>query len=373
MPVKKILFLFLGDIRYDSRCLKIIKSLSKNGYDVSVLIALDESQKGQKYQITGYDAKVIPVYLKRKGRRQPFLQYYVKAFRKIIKHKTDLLFSAELYSLPIAFLASKKFKSPLYYDSRELYSHIAALKNKKLKQWIWKTLEKFIVKRVKKVFTVNESIADILEKELKISKPVVLLNAPNYTTNKNVSSLYALFKIPREQKILLYQGGLQSGRGIPILLDIINDLNEFSLVFLGQGNFQEDIINHKLYNKRIYLSTRITSEKLLEFTSSAFLGMCLIENYGKSYYLSLPNKLFEYCHCQVPVLCSNFPEMERIISKYNIGDSVNPEERDKIIEKIVSLSENNELYNKYKLNCQNAAKELNWENQEESLLKNFNE
>jgi glycosyltransferase involved in cell wall biosynthesis len=101
--------------------------------------------------------------------------------------------------------------------------------------------------------------------------------------------------------------------------------------------------------------------------------MCLIENYGKSYYLSLPNKLFEYCHSQVPVLCSNFPEMEKIVTKYDIGDKVDPENRNEIINIVKNIFSNPDLYNRYKQNCISAAKELNWENQEEILIRSFND
>jgi glycosyltransferase involved in cell wall biosynthesis len=257
MPVKKIVILFLGDIRYDSRCLKIVKTLDRQGHKLTVIIALDERQKGQRYQLLDSSAKVIPIYLKRRNKKQPFLQYYFKVLRKIRSIPADIYFSAELYSLPLAYLASKKFRSAIFYDSRELYSHIAALKNKRFKQWIWNTIEKFIIKRVKKVFTVNESIAEIIANENKIAKPIVLYNTPFLNINKNISSLYSLFDISRDKKLLLYQGGLQSGRGIPILLEIIESLDEFSLIFLGQGNFEEIITNHKLYKNHIRKTTEL--------------------------------------------------------------------------------------------------------------------
>jgi hypothetical protein len=106
--VKNILILFLGDLKFDSRCSKIIRTLSKNGHKITVIIALDEKIKNQKYQIPDPGVKIIPVFLKRKNNKQPFLQYYIKSLKIALKQKADIIFSSELYSLPVAFLTKKK-------------------------------------------------------------------------------------------------------------------------------------------------------------------------------------------------------------------------------------------------------------------------
>lgn len=150
-------------------------------------------------------------------------------------------------------------------------------------------------------------------------------------------------------------------------------LKNCSLLILGQGVLKDYIMNHKLYNSKIFLLDRVQANDLLSYTSSAYIGLCIIENYGMSYFLSLPNKLFEYCHAGIPVIASNFPEIKKFVVQYNIGELIDPNNLNELIQKVNMLMNNQELYKKYKKNCINASKELNWEKQEKILIDSLNE
>jgi glycosyltransferase involved in cell wall biosynthesis len=369
MQKKKVLIIFFGNIHFDSRCSKIINTLLKYNYQVELFEVL---RKDEKIDLNNLPPglKITPIFLNYKN-KTPFLKYYFKTFFKILFRKADIYFSSDLYSMPLAYFASLLNRKQLYYDSRELYSHIAALKDKKLKQKIWVILEKFTIKRCSKVFTVNESISDIISKTYSIEKPLILYNVPNKRQNLSKVDLYAEFSIPKDHKILLSQGGLQSGRGIPILLDIIARIDGCVCLFLGRGPFRSNIMNHPLFGRKVFLSETVGVSNLLDYTSGAYIGISLIENYGLSYYYSLPNKFFEYCHAGIPIIASNFPEMAKIIKEYKIGEICEPTNKNEIIDKIMMLINNPEIYSLYKNNCTQAAEYFTWEIQEKKLLNAF--
>jgi glycosyltransferase involved in cell wall biosynthesis len=93
---------------------------------------------------------------------------------------------------------------------------------------------------------------------------------------------------------------------------------------------------------------------------------------GLNYYYALPNKLFDYIHAEVPVICSALPEIKNIVDKYEIGLSVNIHD-EKHLADIISFAINNtEQYNKWKINCIKAKNELCWEKEKEKLKEVIN-
>jgi len=297
-----------------------------------------------------------------------FLHFYFKSILPTIQLKADIYFASDLYSLPIAYLAAKSNHSKLIYDSRELYSSIAALKHRRFEQRVWRTIEKFLIKRANATVTVNESIAQILSREYTIPKPVVLLNCPRYQEIKQSNKLREVCHIAEGKRILLYQGGLQQGRGIFTLLEVIQRLPDCVLLFLGDGALKEELrMKSEKLKERVYIIDAVPVEQLLLYTASADAGLCLIENYGSSYYLSLPNKFFEYVMAGVPILASNFPEMKRIIDEYKVGETANPEDVNDIAEKIQRLLSPGHHQHLVE-NCRAAAKIYNWDIESKKLI-----
>ena len=63
----------------------------------------------------------------------------------------------------------------------------------------------------------------------------------------------------------------------------------------------------------------VPHDEVVSICRSCDCGILLIENVSLSDFLCLPNKLFEYCFAEIPVIGSNFPEISRVINQYQIG------------------------------------------------------
>jgi glycosyltransferase involved in cell wall biosynthesis len=315
------------------------------------------------------DKKIEITYIKLKSTKKAvFIEFYIKALPIVIKNKINYMLCPDIYSIPLAYIAYLFFKCIYIYDSRELFTDLASLKKKKIKQFIWKLIEKFFVPKAKFLITVNESIAKILRINFPNKKIEVINNFPSLKLEKEQVDISQIIGSDTSKKILTYQGGLQHGRGIGILLDLISSMEECILLFLGNGQLKTRIKYHPLFNKRVFMKDNIPASQVLKYTTNSFLGMSIIENLSKSYYLSLPNKIFEYIHAGVPVISSNFPEIQKIITQFNVGELVDPENKQDIIQRIKFLIDNPDIYNTYKQNCINARETLNWENQESKFL-----
>jgi len=361
-----ICFTFLGDIHYDSRLSRCVETLSSCGYQVTVLMA---TEKSEEREFTGAQIRSLFVRPWASGKLR-FLSFYLKALWPALRAKADCYFASDLYTLPIAYLAARLGHARLIYDSRELYSSIAALRDRRQTQRFWSYVERKIVPRTDAVFTVNDALAESISNRYSISKPTALLNCPSRQVVHRSGRLRTVLTIPPGSRILLYQGGLQQGRGIDIMLSVIKKVSGGVLVLIGNGNLKSltlEIIKREGLDRKVFLLDAVPVSQLLEYTASADIGLCLIENFGASYYHSLPNKLFEYVAAGIPVVASNFPEIRHFVESNGVGLCVDPTSEHDVVKAIERLLTDTDLYRALVHHCIQTADRYTWENESRKL------
>jgi len=359
MKKKSALIIFLGNIHFDSRASNFYKSFSERGFDVKV-ISFDWLTKDFK-PVRGR----ISVYKLKKGLFS--ISFYLKftiilSFRLVFT-KTDFIFAEDVYTLPFAVIFSKLKNSRVFYDSREIYSNLAGLNKRKNLQAFWAWIEKKFIKAVELTITTGEMDSEFLEKKYNLTRTIVIRNLPFAADVKCSFDFRKHLLLGKGTKILLYQGVILHGRGLMIIFDVMKELKDCVLVILGDGEhkeFYQALAHQEHIEDRVFFFGKIEQSELLEYTSGADIGLAIIENLSLSYYFALPNKMFEYIFCGVPVLVSNLPQMKSIVDKYQVGICVNADNKDEIVSRINNLLNNNELRKQLKENCQIAAKELNW-------------
>jgi glycosyltransferase involved in cell wall biosynthesis len=95
--------------------------------------------------------------------------------------------------------------------------------------------------------------------------------------------------------------------------------------------------------------------------------MVLEEPIGLSFKYSLPNKLFDYIHAEIPIIAGNLPEISRIINEYHVGVLVKNYQPETIAKAINNLLENETLLSKIKENQKQAKEILCWEIEQKKL------
>ncbi len=362
-----ICFTFHGDIRFDSRLFKCATTLASKGFQVSAIII---GTKAREERYSGVNVIRVAVPARSRALFQ-FLKFFLGGLLPAVRTQADGYFASDLYSLPLAYFASRIRRAKLLYDSRELYSAIAALRERKTAQRFWSYVEKKIISKAQAVFTVNEPLADLISARYGMARPVTLLNSPLKQEVSKSNRLRELLSIPSDQRVILYQGGLQRGRGAFVSLQVIRRIPEAVLVFLGQGvlvNGIRRVIEKRHLDQKVFVLDAVPVSELLSYTASAEIGLCLIENLGESYYYSLPNKLFEYIAAGVPVVASNFPVMREIVESNKVGLCVDPGNEEEILASIQRMIENPEFYRSLVANCKEAAKRFTWEDETGKLI-----
>lgn len=355
-------FSVINDVVTDQRVIKIVRSLKKIGIESTIVgrihkksIEIPESLK---------DLKIIRFKTFFKKGPLFYAEYNIRLFLFLIKNKFDILVANDLDTLLANYIASKINKSQLVYDSHELFTEVPELIDRKFVKSIWMTIEKMILPNVQYSYTVSSAIAKYYNIKYGI-KMNVIRNLPYYREkNMNVS----------RKNIILYQGSINKGRGLEKMILAMKYLDNLELHIIGDGDIIDklkDLVNKEnLFNKVIFID-RMPFDKLPDYTEKAKIGISIEEKIGYNYYFALPNKLFNYIQARVPVIVSDFPEMSKIVKKYNIGITINTSSPEEIAKIVNNILENNEMYNKWLKNLELAARELCWENEENKLLTFF--
>ncbi|MDZ7846845.1 MAG: glycosyltransferase [Owenweeksia sp.] len=243
-----------------------------------------------------------------------------------------LYFANSVSVLPIGAFFSGKRGGRLIYAPHELESQRNSVGL--VGRYISRLIENIFIRRAHKVVVVGEKIGDwyINEYTLK-QRPVVLRNIPNRNyfklrlKSEGEDYLRDKFQIPQDKIICLYQGIFTKGRGLENIIQVATDnaiQERFVFIFLGFGPYENYIRKAVKVHNNIYFHEAVDFNRLQLLTASADLGLCLIENTCLSYYYSLPNKLFEYIRSGLPVLGSDFPEIEKFILNGGFGWITNP-------------------------------------------------
>jgi glycosyltransferase involved in cell wall biosynthesis len=122
--------------------------------------------------------------------------------------------------------------------------------------------------------------------------------------------------------MIIYQGALNVGRGLELMIDAMQYLEDALFVIVGTGDIEDELkhqVHQDMLSDRVEFRGRMMPEELVGLTLSADLGISLEEDLGLNYRYALPNKIFDYIRCHVPVLCSALPEMSRIVDSYGVG------------------------------------------------------
>lgn len=299
-----------------------------------------------------------------------YAEYNMRLFLLLLLRKKDLLVSNDLDTLLPNFIISKWWRLPLVYDSHEYFTEVPELVSRPRIQKIWKSIEQAIFPRLTDVFTVNDSIADLFEKDYGL-RPKVLRNIPS-AQEVTRSMTRAELNLPEDKRILILQGsGINIQRGAEEMVEAMQFIDHALLLIIGSGDVI-DLLKEKVailnIGDRVMIKPRLPYELMMQHTVHADLGLTLDKDSNLNYRFSLPNKLFDYIHAGIPVISSALPEIEKIIKTYDIGDFIPDHDPRHMADKINESLANQAVMDRWKKNTNLAAQKLSWET-EEIILK----
>jgi len=354
-----------SELDHDTRILNEAYALAGD-FDLTVLMR--RYDKPGILKQTPFKVKKIG-YLKIGMFRANIFSSFLSLTKAAFKENPDVYHAHDLDGLLCAFLPALFKRKILIYDSHELWSENYPFANLSGIQWLLKPLERFLMLKVKIGITVNSSIALALEK-MYHKKFLPLYNFPLIT--RGAKAKVKLREKFSSKKIILHLGAADEGRGIEQMIEVASFLpSNCVLVFIGGGKIEEmmkEKIRMSHLEKKVFFFPSVPPGEIITTVEQADLGMALTQKVSKSYYYSLPNKLFQYLASETPILGSNFPEFKTVIVGNDIGEVTDPSRPKLIAQKIIEMLKAPKQ-KKYRRNLKGLAqKKYNWGIEAKKLL-----
>jgi glycosyltransferase involved in cell wall biosynthesis len=366
-------------VRKDVRARRVASALADAGYSVYIVnfesdrtLPETESQGNVTLRHVKMPSLFVP------ARFKPWflvkmLWMFVLAVRQLIRTPGDVYHAGDLKALLPTYIAARFHRKPLIFESYEL-----PLVEPRLLRWrrlraLSARMIRLLVRRCAGVIVVSPPIAQEMHRQYGGPMPVLLRNVPSYQAPLTSNRLRERLALSPTTRIALYQGNVDASRSLDVLVRAARFLPpEIVLVLMGDGPSKaalEALIAAEGVGERVRLLPAVPYAELLSWTASADLGLILLSpDISLSIRYCLPNKLFEYLMVGVPVLSSALPAVAEVLAHHDVGQVSPSLEPEAIAQAIAAMLADPEGMARRHANALAAARELNWEVEQTSLL-----
>ena len=222
-------------------------------------------------------------------------------------------------SLPALARMRRRHGGRTIYDSRDVFMHSRQYARlgrpgRNLLEWA----ERRWARGADRVLTVNDAYAELLQKQLRVARPPVVMNCREIWTppSPRPDLIREALGLPAETAVVLYQGILTMERGIEQSMEAILQVPSAVLVLMGFGMLEESLaeqVSRPPYLGRVLLLPPVPPEDLLVWSASADVLVMAIQPTTLNHRYTTPQKLFESMAAGVPVVASDLPGMAPIV------------------------------------------------------------
>lgn len=338
-------------------------SLAKAGYEVYLVV------RGESYEKNG--VHIVGVGQPSGGRLTRMTSFAKKVYEFALAIDADIYHFHDPELLPYGLKLKRKGKK-VVFDSHEKYAE--QLKGKPY-------LPGWCARIIAKAYAMYERYAlrridGLVFPCLKDGKHPFTGMCRHITTVNNVPRLEELYDqydetIPKYERSIVHVGALSHARGITHIVKAAGKSG--CTAYLG-GSFSPATYRAELEALPEFAHVRYLGQlnrpQVLETLQTCQVGMATILNVGQyNQYDNLATKVYEYMSLALPVVLTRSPYNERMVTQYQFGICVDPENVDEIAGAIRYLLDNPEEAREMGLNGRRAVKEeFNWSVEEQKLL-----
>jgi glycosyltransferase involved in cell wall biosynthesis len=353
----------------DPRVYKEAISLSDSGHDVTVIFwdrpaEYPSEDMVKNVRVIGIRNKDLMKILPHDLFRNPL--WWHKAYKKALElynngYTFDVVHCHDLDTLQTGVWLKKRLNVKLVYDAHEIFGYMIDRTMPKFVSNFAFLLEKFLIKTVDQIITVNDPLKTFFSKITK--RPIdIVMNCGEIITNTYSPPKNTVFTI-------LYIGVLERSRMFPKILDCLGTIDDIKFVIAGKKEALYNEVEQvsKKYSNIIFLGT-IPYTQVIEKTLDCNAILCMFDPTDKNTQVGLPNKIFDAMLTGRPIIVTKGLYYSTFVETEKCGVSVEYDFKE-VKKSIIMLRDNPKRCEELGKNGLNAAlREYNWEQQKKTLL-----
>lgn len=194
-------------------------------------------------------------------------------------------------------------------------------------------LEREYIYDADRIVTVSPAIAEAIQSHYGLKRrPTTVLNAPLLAERQEGSPDYsgvrAVAGVPRETPLLVYSGGLKKVRGIHVAIRALVHLRGVHLAVVCVPHSKAALVEEMKTHAdecgvadRVHFLDPVPSNQVVEFLSSADIGVHPMLGGIANHEMALPNKLFEYLHAGLPMVVTDLRVLGAFVRQHGLGET----------------------------------------------------
>lgn len=358
----------INDLATDQRVRRICSALTEFGFELEVTGR--DLPGSPPLPEMPWKQKRLPVIFKKNV--SGYAEFNLRLLQTFLASDADVFYANDTDTLAPACIAGKIREKPVVFDSHEFFTGTPELKHSKLKTNLWKSVEKYCIPHTIIRFTVNDSIAELLEKTY--GYPFGVIRNMPFRQEELNTERDSHFN-PEKFHLILQGSGINIQRGAEELVQAMALLpDRFHLHIAGSGDVIETLkkmAESPEIHGKITFHPRMPYADLMQLTRSADLGISLDKPLSINYLYSLPNKIFDYIQAGIPILASDLPEIRKVVETWQNGRLIREISPENIARQIEEMASDPGQIKAWKTQSREAAKVLHWENEKQTLYRLF--
>ena len=342
---------------------KQCRSISKAGYDVSLIISSDRRK-------TVDGVNIVPL-AKGNGRIDRLLHNRNEAYKKALEVDADLYHFHDPELIPIGSKLVKRGKKVIYDVHEDVPKQILSKSYlgpnwfRSLISIIFNKYEKSRCKNFSAVVAILDELKDEFEK---CNKNVI--SVKNYAIKDMIDKSSPIEeKSNRDEFIIIYIGAITKIRGIKEMIrstEVFNGKVKLWLI----GSWESEELRKECEILDGYKNTKyfgqMEARDLYKYVKAADVGMSVLHP-TPNYKQSIPTKVIEYMACEIPIILSDFQYWTELFG--DVGTYVDPLDINRISRAIEDFINNrDEAKHIGHKNRERFMKHFCWDTEEEKLL-----
>jgi glycosyltransferase involved in cell wall biosynthesis len=291
--------------------------------------------------------------------------------------KPQVVHCNDLDTLLPGVLAKKKFGCRLVYDAHEFYP-VADSLCRWLDMKFFYLVERLLIHHADAVVTVNPMLAEAMREAYSLRRVYSVPNVETWIENRPAPSSNSRMAALAAGRIkFLFQGRFTLARGIEEIVRTwsLVDGSKAALFLRGPDNAwrkktMDLAAQLGLLDRSVYFLDSVTEDDLVPAAAEADVGIIPYLPLAINERLSCPNKLSQYMHAGLMIICNDLPYVKSVVAAADAGLSYTSDDLSTLAAAAAQVVGDPELLRRCQANALRFARDdFNWQVHGKTFLK----